>query len=146
MPDSRFLVHRPIDTAALLAAVANHAAGANVLFLGTTRAVTEGIRTRELDYESHEPLADAEIARLREEAVSRFGLLGCLIEHRLGTVAIGEASVAIATSAPHRREAFAAAEWLMERIKTDVPIWKCDVAADGGRAWIHPQQAPGAAP
>ncbi|MFM8702756.1 MAG: molybdenum cofactor biosynthesis protein MoaE, partial [Planctomycetia bacterium] len=51
---------------------------------------------------------------------------------------VGETSVAIATSAPHRRAAFAAAEWLMERIKTEAPIWKCEEGADGGRDWVHP--------
>jgi molybdopterin synthase catalytic subunit len=78
--------------------------------------------------------------------VRRFALTDCRIGHRLGVVAVGDASVAIATSAPHRREAFAAAEWLMERIKADVPIWKCEVTADGARAWVHPDTTPGAEP
>jgi molybdopterin synthase catalytic subunit len=145
MTAAEVLVRRPIDGPLLLAAVGNAAAGANVLFVGTTRGMTARVETRELEYEAHEPMAAAALARLREEAIATFGLLGCRIEHRLGVVAVGEASVAIATSAPHRREAFAAAEWLMERIKADVPIWKCEVAGDGGRAWVHPDQVPGAA-
>jgi molybdopterin synthase catalytic subunit len=140
------LVHGPLDGQRLLAAVGSPAAGANVLFLGTTRGITDGVETIELEYEAHEPMAVATLESLRAEAVQRFTLSGCRIEHRLGVVAVGEASVAIATSAPHRREAFAAAEWLMERIKVDVPIWKCELTSDGSRAWVHPEMVPGAEP
>ena len=136
------LVHEPIDTARLLAAVADAAAGANVLFLGTTRGVTEGVVTRSLDYEAHEPMALEQLARLRDEAVARHGLSACAIVHRLGSVPVGEASVAIAASAPHRRAAFAAAEWLMEEIKRDVPIWKREEADDGAKTWVHPGSMP----
>ena len=140
------LVRGPIDTQRLIAEVASPAAGANVLFVGTTRGVTDGVETHELDYEAHEPMAAAALESLRANAVQRFGLIGCRIEHRLGMVAVGQTSVAIATSAPHRRAAFAAAEWLMERIKADVPIWKCEVGADGSRGWVHPDTVPGGTP
>jgi molybdopterin synthase catalytic subunit len=140
------LVHGAIDTAAVLAAVASDAAGANVLFVGTTRGITEGVVTRSLDYEAHEPMARGELERLRDEAVARFGLVACAIVHRLGTVPVGEASVAIAASAPHRREAFGAAEWLMEQVKRVVPVWKREEAVDGARTWVHPERAPEAAP
>lgn len=140
------LVHETIDTAAALAAVASAAAGANVLFVGTTRGITDGVVTRSLEYEAHEPMARGELERLRDEAIARFGLAGCAIVHRLGTVPVGEASVAIAASAPHRREAFAAAEWLMEQVKRVVPVWKREEAADGGRTWVHPDLRPGATP
>ena len=132
------LVWEPIDTARLLASVADDAAGANVLFTGTTRGVTAGVPTARLTYEAHEPLACAVLARLRDEAVARYGLTACAVVHRLGDVAVGETSVAIAASAPHRREAFAAAEWLMERIKQEAPIWKCEEGAGGDRTWVHP--------
>ena len=142
------LVHGPLDTARALAAVASDAAGGNVLFLGTTRGLTDGVVTKTLDYEAHEPLALEQLLRLRDEAMQLYGLAACTILHRLGTVPVGEASVAIAASAPHRREAFAAAEWLMERIKMDVPIWKCEEQDDGGRSWVHPVGAgrPGGVP
>jgi molybdopterin synthase catalytic subunit len=140
------LVHGAIDTAAVLAAVASDAAGANVLFVGTTRGITDGLVTRSLDYEAHEPMARGELERLRDEAVARFGLVACAIVHRLGTVPVGEASVAIAASAPHRREAFGAAEWLMEQVKRVVPVWKREEAVDGARTWVHPERAPEAAP
>lgn len=136
------LVRDPIDTAALLRRVAHAAAGANVLFAGTTRGITGSVVTRSLDYEAHEPLAEAHLRDLADEAARMFALTACAVAHRLGAVPVGEASVAVATSAPHRREAFAAAEWLMERIKEGVPIWKREEAADGSRTWIHPQARP----
>jgi molybdopterin synthase catalytic subunit len=135
--DGGALVRRPIDPQQLLAAVADPAAGANVLFVGTTRAATDGVATTGLEYEAHESMAGPALERLCTAAVDRFGLVACAVEHRLGRVAAGEASCAVAASAPHRREAFAAAEWLMERIKREVPIWKCEERADGSREWIH---------
>lgn len=135
------LGHTAIEPDRLLAAVADPAVGATVLFLGTTRGVTAGVVTDRLTYEAHEPLALLELERLRGQAVERFGLVACAIWHRLGIVMPGEASVAIAVSAPHRSRAFDAAEWLMERIKADVPIWKCEEAADGRREWLHPAGA-----
>jgi molybdopterin synthase catalytic subunit len=131
----------PLDATRLLAAVGDVAAGANVLFLGTARGVTDGAVTTLLSYDAHERLAVAVLAALREEACRRFGLVACAVEHRLGDVAPGEASVVIAASAPHRREAFAAAEWLMERIKAEAPIWKREEWADGRREWVHPDGA-----
>mgnify|MGYP003348354169 CR=1 FL=1 len=134
-----WLSREPLDGTAILAAVADPAAGGNVLFLGTTRGVTAGVVTARLEYEAHEPMARLMLGELRAEATRRFGLCGCAVVHRLGVVEVGEASVAIATSAPHRREAFAAAEWLLERIKESVPVWKCEEGERGARAWIHPQ-------
>jgi molybdopterin synthase catalytic subunit len=136
--DGGALVRRPVDPQRLLAAVADHEAGANVLFVGTARAVTNGRPAVALEFEAHEPMAGPELERLCRVAVEKFGLVACAVEHRLGRVPVGEATVAVAASAPHRREAFAAAEWLMERIKREVPIWKCEERPDGRRDWIHP--------
>jgi molybdopterin synthase catalytic subunit len=127
----------PLEPAALLAAVGDQAAGGNVLFVGTVRDVTGDLATTWLDYEAHAPLARAELARLCREAADRFELVAVAVSHRLGVVEPGDASVAVAVSAAHRRRAFAAAEWLMERIKATVPIWKCDHAPDGGHTWVH---------
>lgn len=137
------LVRGPIDGATSLAAVADPAAGGNVLFVGTTRGVTAGTVTQRLEYEAHEPMALALLDGLRAEAIERFGLCGCDVVHRLGAVAVGEASIAIAASAPHRREAFAAAEWLLARVKEVVPVWKCEEGQGGGRTWVHPGGIPG---
>ena len=136
------LIERAIDTAALAASVADVDAGANVLFVGTTRRRTGDAVTERLEYESHAPMARELLDGLRRTAVERFGLLGCGVVHRLGVVGPGEASVAVATAAAHRREAFAAAEWLMEEIKRGVPIWKRDESDTGVGRWVHPQAAP----
>ncbi len=133
--------HGPVDVAAVLAAVGDPAAGGNVLFVGTARSTTDGVATARLVYDAHEPLAVAELERLRLEAVARFGLVGCAVAHRVGEVLPGEASVAVATSAAHRAAAFEAAEWLMASIKRSVPIWKAEQRPDGGRDWLHPEAA-----
>ncbi len=134
------LTQGPIDAAALLAAIGSSAAGANLLFTGTTRQSTGATATDWLDYEAYEPLACSELERLRAEAIARFGLAGCGIIHRLGRVAVGETSVAVAVSAAHRREALAAAEWLLDELKRQVPIWKRE-AGPTGLTWVHPETA-----
>jgi len=136
------LTSGPLDPAAVLAAVGDRTAGGNVLFTGTVRESTAGVATTRLEYEAHAPLARAELTRLSREAAERFELVAVAVGHRLGVVEPGEASVAVAVSAAHRRAAFAAAEWLMDRIKATVPIWKCDHTPDGGRTWVHGALAP----
>lgn len=131
------LVAGPLDTGAVLAFVARRSAGGNVLFVGTARDVTDGLATDRLEYEAHEPLALAVLERLCAAALDEFALEAVAVVHRLGLVEAGEASIAVAASAPHRREAFAAAERLMERIKAEVPIWKCEHRPGGGREWVH---------
>ena len=144
-PQPEVLVRRALDGQRLLAQVADQDAGANILFLGTTRRTTGSDLTEGLDYEAHEPMAAAALERLAVEALERFALTSCAIEHRLGWVPAGEASIAVALSSPHRRAAFAAVEWLMERIKAEVPIWKCAAGEDGSRAWVHPGDMRGVA-
>lgn len=135
----------PLEPAALLAAVADSAAGGNVVFVGTVRGTTAGLTTRRLEYEAHRPLALAVLRRLCGQAADRFGLAAVAAAHRLGLVEPGQAGVAVAVSGAHRREAFAAAEWLMERIKQEVPIWKCEHRPDGRREWVHGDLPPGGA-
>lgn len=137
------LTREPIDANSLLAAVADVTAGGNVLFVGTTRGLTDGVTTTCLGYDAHEPLARTVLARLVAEARERFSLVSCGVVHRLGTVAAGEASVAVAASAPHRKAALTAVEWLMEQIKREVPIWKCEHQPDGSHVWVHGDVPPG---
>ena len=132
------LTDKPIEHAALLAQVASHEAGAVVLFLGTTRELTQGRRTASLDYECYPEMADRKLAELEAEARRRWPLTGCVIVHRLGHLELGEASIAIAVSSPHRQAAFEAGKWLIDTIKQDVPIWKRENWADGTSEWVHP--------
>jgi len=132
------LTREPIDTQALLAQATSPAAGAVVLFLGTSRELTAGRRTVTLDYEAYDAMAERKLAELEAEARRRWPVIECRIVHRLGRVPLGEASVAIAVSTPHRADAFAAGQWLIDTLKEVVPIWKCEHWADGTSEWVHP--------
>jgi molybdopterin synthase catalytic subunit len=83
-------------------------------------------------------MAEQTLADLEAEARRHWPLVGCAIVHRLGELAVGETSVAIAASAAHRQQAFEAAEWIIDRIKQIVPIWKQEHLADGTSQWVHP--------
>jgi molybdopterin synthase catalytic subunit len=133
------LTRSPIDPQRVLAAVQSPAAGAVVLFLGTVREWTDQKRTVALNYEAYPEMARDQLAQLVAEVRTRWSLSGCAVEHRLGQLEIGETSVAIATSAAHRRAAFEAGQWLIDRIKQVVPIWKQEQYADGVAEWVHPE-------
>ncbi len=128
------LVREPIRVDALLDAVRHPGAGAVVLFLGTVREHSRGRRVEQLEYEAYDALARAEMARISSHAVSRWGVR-IAMAHRLGTLAIGEISVAIAVAAPHRRDAFEAGRFAIDTLKQTVPIWKKEIWT-GGAEWI----------
>ena len=132
------LTHEPIDTAAIVNQASHPEAGAVVLFLGTTRELTNGCQTVALDYEAYGEMAQRRLSELEAEARQRWPVIECIVVHRLGHVPIGEASVAIAVSTPHRSDAFAAGQWLIDSLKRDVPIWKREEWADGTTEWVHP--------
>jgi molybdopterin synthase catalytic subunit len=132
------LTNAPINPSAVIADVSSNDAGAVVLFLGTTREFTRGRRTASLDYECYPQMAEKKLAELEAEARRRWPIIGCSIVHRLGHLELGEASIAIAVSSPHRADAFAAGQWLIDTIKEVVPIWKCENWADGLKEWVHP--------
>ena len=107
----------------VLSLVRDPAAGAVVLFLGTVRA-DPGVKA--LDYEAYEGMAVKKLEALRSAAKETFGVTEVAIAHRTGRLPIGETSVAVACSAPHRQEAFRACEWVMEELKQVVPVWKAE--------------------
>jgi len=115
------LTRRRIDASAVVDSVRRDDAGAVVLFLGSVRA-DEGIAA--LDYEVYVPMAKKVLTGLADRAKAKFQVLDVSIVHRLGRVAVGGDSVAIACSAAHRREAFDACAWIMDEVKRIVPIWK----------------------
>ena len=110
------LTNEPIDAAALIDAARHPRAGAVVLFLGTTRELTAGRRTVALDYEAYREMAERKLAELESEACRRWPVIECIMVHRLGRVPPAEASVAIFVATPHRRDAFAAGEWLIDSL------------------------------
>jgi MoaE-MoaD fusion protein len=111
----------PLDVAALSAAVRDPRAGAVVLFEGVTREVAE------LDYEAYVEMAAERLREIAEAEAERHGLCAVAVEHRTGTVPLGEPSVIVAASAPHRGEAFAGARAVIDRVKAEAPIWKVEV-------------------
>jgi molybdopterin converting factor subunit 1 len=120
-----------IDVQVVVDSVRRSDAGAVVLFVGTVRS-DRGVRA--LDYEVYRPMAMKQMARIAEEARAKFGALEIAIVHRLGRIAVGSPSVAIAVAAPHRAEAFAACEWAMDQVKQIVPIWKTESSRSSTRA------------
>lgn len=132
------LTREEIDHAALLEEVRTPQAGAVVLFLGTVREMTNGRRTIALDYEAYPEMALGKMRALCEEARERFSVTGVRVVHRLGRLELGDVSVAVAVSSPHRAAAFEAGRMLIDRLKEEVPIWKKENWADGTTEWVHP--------
>ena len=125
----------PIAMERLARAVRDPVAGAVVVFLGTTRLHNAGRRVLRLEYEAFAPMALREMQGLVDQARRRWRLCRVAMVHRTGVVPVGQVSVGVAVSAGHRAEAFAACRWLIDRLKTIVPIWKREHFRDG-RVWI----------
>lgn len=133
------LVDHPLDPTALLAEVADAGSGASTLFVGTVRRSNQGRAVTGIDYSAYASMAEAEMQRIAEEAVARFGSAHVVIEHRLGTLTLGEASIAIAVSHERRAAAMDAQRYIIEEFKARVPIWKREHYVDGDRAWVDNQ-------
>lgn len=111
-------------------------AGAVCIFAGTTRHVTGDKETSRLEYDCYPEMATAEMERLGRHAVNKWSLLKVVVHHRVGEVPVGEASVLIGVSSPHRSESFAACRYLIDTLKATVPIWKKEIYADGTTEWV----------
>ena len=125
-----------LDLPSLIRLVDAPATGAVTTFVGLVRDHNQGRRVLHLVYEAYEPLAERALQRIVDEARERWPAVTLAIHHRIGRLAIGEASVAIAASSPHRTDAFAACRYAIERIKQIVPIWKHEYF-EGGDVWIE---------
>ena len=113
-------------------------AGAIVHFLGVVRNNTEGREVSYLEYEAYPPMAEKKMAEIAQEIHEKWGLDRVAMIHRVGRLEIGEVSVAVAVASPHRREAFEACHYAMNRLKQIVPIWKREVWVDGEEEWVKP--------
>lgn len=134
------LTRETIDAVALTESVRRPGCGAVVTFLGTVRDITGDEVTIALEYEAYPPMAERKMAEIAEELCARWQIGEVAMIHRLGRLEVGEISVAIAVSSPHRAEAFAACQFAIDRLKEVVPIWKKDLAADGSTEWKHPER------
>jgi MoaE-MoaD fusion protein len=129
------LTEGPIDIAAVVAEVADERAGGIATFVGTVRARSRGRDVLYLEYEAYEGMAEQVMAELAETLKGKHDLTAVAMTHRVGRVEIGEASVAIAVSAPHRHSALAACQEAIDTLKQTVPLWKKEVY-EGGEEWI----------
>ena len=129
------LTHEPIDPQQVIAAASDDEAGAVAAFLGTVRAHSRGRTVLYLDYEGYDGMAEKCMAEIAGELASRRGLTRVAMTHRLGRVEIGEPSVVIAVSSPHRADALAACHEAIDELKVRVPLWKKEVY-EGGEEWI----------
>jgi molybdopterin synthase catalytic subunit len=131
----------PLDHAAITESVRSTAAGAVCSFLGTVREMTGDRRTASLDYEAYPDMALKKMGELEDEARRRWPIIEAALVHRVGHLDLGEISVVVAVSCPHRHQAFEACRWLIDELKAVVPIWKKELWADGTEEWVHPGQA-----
>ena len=133
------VVEGSIDEINLEAAVRTEADGAVIVFRGVARRFSRGRDVVHLEYEAYPEMAEKVMAQIGDEIKTRWPISGVAIVHRTGVLEIGQASVAIAIAAPHRGEAFQAAQYAIDRLKQIVPIWKKEVWSDGSQwiGWEH---------
>lgn len=129
----------PIDPSAIVERVGTPEDGAVALFVGTVRNRNEGRPVGGMEYEGYAEMAREQLAAIVSEAAARAGSDRIAAVHRLGELAIGEVSVAIAVSTPHRAEAFEAARYVIEEIKKRLPVWKRERYLDGEAEWLEGQ-------
>jgi MoaE-MoaD fusion protein len=129
------LTPEPIDLAAVAAEVEDERAGAIATFVGTVRRESRGRRVIRLEYEAYEGMAEDAMAEIAARLSEKYELCSVAITHRVGPCEVGEASVAIAVSAPHRQNALAACKEAIDTLKESVPLWKKEVY-EGGEEWI----------
>lgn len=127
----------PIDIEMLLTNVEDDSAGATVLFLGTVRNHNDDYAVSEIYYEAYIRMAEETMTKIEAEAVKRWNIKKFAAVHRIGNLKIGEVSVAIALSSEHRAEAFEAGRYAIDRIKSEVPIWKKETIRDKGGIWAE---------
>ena len=136
------LITAPIDASALIREVAADDRGAIALFLGTVRNSNEGRAVSGIDYSAYDAMAVAEMNRILAEATTQFEGVTIALEHRVGTLNIGDVSVAIACAHPHRAAALDANRYVIEELKRRVPIWKREHYLDGTSEWVDPVRRP----
>lgn len=133
------IVTAPIDVASLEARVAQDTNGAVCTFIGQVRRHARGREVAYLEYNAYVPMAEKMLRRIAEEAEARWGC-AVVVQHRIGRIELGEASVVVAVGAPHRAEAFEACRHCIDTLKETVPIWKREVCPDGAY-WIEGEDA-----
>ncbi len=129
-----------LDVGEVDAFLRDERAGAVCIFTGTTRRWTGDAETNRLEYEAYGTMAEAVMRELAERARERWQITRVALVHRIGTVPTAEASVVVGVSAPHRDHAFKSCRWLIDTLKTEVPVWKKELYADGRSEWVGPSR------
>lgn len=137
-----WITREPLDATRILADVGAAHDGAVLLFQGIVRNHNDGRPVTGMRYEAYEAMAEKVLAEIASEAAERLGTPRIAVAHRVGELDIGEASVVIAVSSPHRAEAFDAGRYVIEEIKKRLPVWKHEHYADGERRWVEGQIPP----
>ena len=137
-----YITFNPIDVGALLNE-ARPSDGGVCVFLGVVRNENEGRPTASIQYQAYGPMAESEMARIARQIEEEWPQTRVTMIHRAGNLGIGEVSVAIVATSPHRAEAFAACRAAIDRIKTRVPIWKKEFHPDGSSEWVDPTKVEG---
>ncbi len=130
------LTREPLDRSALIATVSDASVGGIVIFEGVVRDNARGKQIRYLEYDVYPEMAEQQIRTIVAEAQKRWGVEHVAVAHRFGRLEIGEASVIIVVATPHRSEAFEACRYIIDTLKTTVPIWKKEVATTG-EEWVE---------
>jgi len=130
------ITRKPIDPTKVLESVLDNSAGGIVLFIGTVRKTNRGRAVIAVDYEAYKQMAERRIEDLAREVRKKWPVTALTLIHRVGTLKVGEVSVAVAVSAVHRAEAFEAARFAIDRIKKSLPIWKHELQKGGVRVWL----------
>jgi molybdopterin synthase catalytic subunit len=139
------IVTRPIDPAQLMAEVQSNEFGAISVFAGTVRDTNDGRSVSAIDYSAYTSMAESELNAILTEAEELFGVSAVVVEHRIGTLVLGDVSIAIVAAHAHRAPAIACTSFVIEEIKKRVPIWKREHYADGAVEWVDPTQSTGVA-
>ncbi len=132
---ANYISAEPLDVMSLFAQAHHENAGAIVLFSGEVRNSHNGKEVVFLEYEAKVSMANKMIGAILTEATERYGLLVAKAVHRIGKVAVSEPAVVVITAAGHRKESYEANEFIIDKIKHEVPIWKCEIFADGKKLW-----------
>lgn len=126
-----------IDVASLVSSVASDSNGATAVFVGTVRATNDGRAVTEIEYSAYGEMAEREMAMILTEAGARFGITDAAIHHRIGRLAVRDASIAVAVGHPHRAAALDALRYIVDETKQRAPIWKLEHYTDGAREWVN---------
>ena len=129
------IVNRPISVDGVVRTVKSLKAGALVTFVGTVRSSSDGMRVRAIEIEAAKDLASADLKRIGRRAMDRFDVTSLAIRHRIGKLPLGDAIVVVAVSAPHRKDAFLACEFVIDELKKTTPIWKKELGKHNER-WV----------